>query len=225
MQRQPFQQLPLEFNSISGLTGQSPQAVIQILFSRNPTLKQVIDGLSACLSQMPVSNLLAIVESSELVLILKTIYEDVKLDRIDAIFAEMSVRQYLEKKFSYFSNLAHGEENLIAVIAMLVLLRIPTNDVTEDEDRRIEALKLLFISTLFHNDIATQFMLFRDEFQRHQGLHSSVNCNSRFILSIGWYIAAQEAHDKDAFVENSDGFKLKLPIIIRVGNINQFNVA
>lgn len=174
---------------------------------------------------MPVSDLLAIVESSKLVSILKTIDNLIKSGIIDMMIAEMSVEQMLREMFSNFSSHAEGEQNLIAVIAMLVLLRIPTNDVTKDEDQRIEALKLLFISTLFHNDIATQFMLFQDEYQQSLNRCPCVNCNSRFILSIGWYVAAQEAHDKNAFVENSDGFFVKSPVVIRVGNIYQFNLA
>jgi hypothetical protein len=197
--------VPSELNSISDVTSQSPEEILRYFLRNNKPVMIVIYGLSACLSQMSVRDLLMIVESSKLVSKLKTIDNLIKSGTIDEIVADMSLRQTLQEMFSNFSSDAEGEQNLIAVIAMLVLLRIPTNDVTKDEDKIIEDLKRLFISTLFHNDIATQLMLFRDQFQRRRDIHSSVNCNSRFILSIGWYIAAQEAHDKDAFVENSDG--------------------
>lgn len=48
MQRQLPQQQPPEFNSISGLTSQSPQAVLEIFLSCNSTLKQIIDALFEC---------------------------------------------------------------------------------------------------------------------------------------------------------------------------------
>jgi hypothetical protein len=192
-------------NSISYVTGKSPQDLLQTLLNRNLTVKQVIDALFACLSQLSVRELLAIVEDSKLVSILTTMDELIQSGMLDVMILENPLGTILKQDmFSNFSSQIDGQNNLIAVVAMLVLLRIPTNDVTKDKDRRIEDLKLLFRSTLFHNDIATQFMVFRDEFQQTLNLCPCVNCKARFILSIGWYIAAQEAHDNDAFVENSD---------------------
>jgi hypothetical protein len=188
-------------NSIYDLTGHSPQAVLQIVLRNNLPITRVINALFASLSQMSVSDLLTIVESSNLVSILKTIDNIVKSGTIDEMIAEMSVEHTLREMFS---NFADGEENLIAVIAMLVLMKIPTNDVAKSDDEQIEALKLLFRSTLFHNDIVIHFMGFRDEFQQRLNDCPCVNCNSPFILSIGWYIAAQGAHDANEFAENSE---------------------
>ena len=127
--------------SISDLTGQSPQGLLQYVFEKNFPMQRVIDAMFACLSQMSVSDLLTIVESSKLVSILKTIDDIVKSGTIDEMIAKMNVEHTLREMFS---NFADGEENLIAVIAMLVLMKIPTNYVAKSDDEQIEALKLLF---------------------------------------------------------------------------------
>ena len=117
----------------------------------------------------------------------------------------MNVEHMLREMFSNFSNPREGIQNLITVSALLVLVRIPTNEVSVADDKQIEELKALLKSTLFHDDIVIFFMSFRDEKQQHRNQCPCVNCNARFIISIGWYIAAQEAHDKNAFIENSNG--------------------
>jgi hypothetical protein len=188
------------FNLISGLTSHDPQVIIPDLLSSNFSFIQVFDAVFACLSQKQVQELLERVESSALVSILKTLDDLIK----SKVIAEMDVKQMLRDMFSNFSNSREGIENLIAVIALLVLVRIPTNDVSVAHDERIEALKLLLRSTLFHDDIVIFFMGFRDEQQQRRNQCPCVNCNARFILSIGWYVAAQEAHDRNAFVENSN---------------------
>jgi hypothetical protein len=196
--------MALQFNSISGLTSHNPQVIIPDLLSSNFSFKQVLDAVFACLSQKPVPELLALVESSSLLSRLKTLDNLIKSKVIDELIQGMSVEPMLREMFSNFSNSRDGIQNLIAVSALLVLVRIPTNDVSVADDKRIEKLKLLFLSTLFHNDIVIFFMGFRDEQQQHRDRCPCVNCNARFILSIGWYIAAQEAHDRNAFVENSN---------------------
>jgi hypothetical protein len=190
------------FNSISGLTSRNPADLIQDFLSKNFSFKQVLDAVIACLSQKPVPELLELVESSALVSKLKTLDDLIK----SKVIAEMDVKEMLLDMFSNFSNSREGIHNLIAVSALLVLVQIPTNDVTVADDERIEALKLLYRSTLFHDDIVIYFMGIRDEQQQRRNQCPCVNCNARFILSIGWYIAAQEAHDEkvNAFVENSN---------------------
>jgi hypothetical protein len=188
------------FNLISGLTSHDPQVIIPDLLSRNSSFKQVLDAVLACLSQKPVQELLTLVKSSTLFSILKTLDDLIK----SQVIAEMDVKQMLREMFSNFSNSREGMQHLIAVIALLVLVQIPTNDVSVPDDEHIEALKLLFRSTLFNDDIVIFFMGFRDEQQQHRDRCPCVNCNARFIFSIGWYVAAQEAHNRNAFVENSN---------------------
>ena len=202
-------------NSIFDFTSRTPQNIIEALLSRNSSFKQVGDAIFACLSQKSVQELLTLVESSALFSILKTLDDLIK----SKVIAEMDVKQMLREMFSNFSNSREGIENLIAVIALLVLVRIPTNDVSIADDERIEDLKLLFRSTLFHNDIVTIFLLFEEEqhLRRNQcpcrrNQRPCVNCNARFILSIGWYVAAQEAHNRNAFVKNSNFLVVSAPL-------------
>ena len=190
-----------DLNSISGLTNQSLEDIIAALLSSNSSTRQVIVAAFACLSQKPVPELIALVQNSKLVSILKTLDDLIKAQVIE----DMNVEPMLREMFSNFSNSREGIQNFIAVSALLVLVRIPTNDVSVVDDAQIEELKALLKSTLFHNDIVIFFMGFRDEQQQRQIQCPCVNCKARFILSIGWYIAAQEAHDKNAFVENSNG--------------------
>jgi hypothetical protein len=211
--------MALQFNSISGLTGQTPEEIIAALLSRNSSIRQLLDAVFACLSQKPVQELLALVESSALFSRLKTINDLIKSRVIDELIQEMILEQILREMFSNLSNSREGIENLIAVIALLVLVRIPTNDVSIADDERIEDLKLLFRSTLFHNDIVTIFLLFEEEqhLRRNQcpcrrNQRPCVNCNARFILSIGWYVAAQEAHNRNAFVKNSNFLVVSAPL-------------
>jgi hypothetical protein len=200
-----------EHNSISDFTSRTLQNIIEALLSRNSSLKQVSDDVFACLSQKSEQELLERVESSALVSKLKTIDDLVKSQVIDELIQGCGVEPMLREMFSNFSNSREGIENLIAVIALLVLVRIPTNDVSIANDKRIEDLKLLFLSTLFNNDIVIIFLLFEEEQHLHRNQcpcrrnqRPCVNCNDRFIRSFGWYVAAQEAHNRNGFVENSN---------------------
>jgi hypothetical protein len=191
-------QLPL--NSISVFTDQSPGDIIKALLASNRPINEVIAAVFACLSQKPVPELLQIVESSNLFSMLRKI-----LDRIESqVIADMNVVEMLREMFSNFSDPREGIENLIAVSALLVLVRIPTNDVSVADDEKIEELKALVKSSLFCDDIVIHFIGFHDEQQRRLNGCPCVNCNARFILSIGWYIAAQDAHDQNAFVANAN---------------------
>ena len=190
----------LPYNSIFDLTNQTPEELIADLLRSNRPIREVIAAVFACLSQKPVRELLQIVERSNLVSILRTIRDLIQ----SQVIAEMNVPEMLREMFSNFSNSREGIENLIAVSALLVLVRIPTNDVSVADDEQIEELKALFRSSLFCDDIVIHFMGFRDEQQRRLSGCPCMNCNARFILSIGWYIAAQDAHEHNAFVENSN---------------------
>ena len=190
----------LPYNSIFDLTNQTPEELIADLLRSNRPIREVIAAVFACLSQKPVRELLQIVERSNLVSIFRTLDNLIK----SKVIADMNVEEMLREMFSNFSNSREGIENLIAVSALLVLVRIPTNDVIINDDEKIEELKALFKSSLFNDIIVIHFMGFRDEQQRRLNGCPCVNCNARFILSIGWYIAAQDAHDQNAFVENSN---------------------
>jgi hypothetical protein len=183
----------LEYNnSISGLTSQTPEDIIAALLSSNSSINQVLDAVFACLSQRTVPELLALVESSALVSKLKTLDDLIK----SKVIAEMDVKEMLREMFSNFSNSREGIQNLIAVSALLVLLSI-------DDNEKNEELKALIISSLFHDDIVVHLMNIRDEKQQHRNrCPSCVDCNARFILSIGWYVAAQDAHNVNAFLRN-----------------------
>jgi len=182
-------QLPL--NSISGLTSHTPEGIITALLSSNSSINQVLDAVFACLSQKPVPELFALVENSKLISILKTLRELI----VSKVIAEMNVNETLLEMFSNFSNSRDGIQNLIAVSALLVLLSIY-------DDEKIEELKALIISSLFHDDIVVHLMNIRDEKQQHRNWCAYVDCNARFILSIGWYVAAQDAHDINSFLRN-----------------------
>jgi hypothetical protein len=196
-------------NSISDLLSQNPADLIQYLLSSNSSSIQVRDAVFACLSQKPVRELIELVESSALFSKFLTLDNIIKSELI----ADMNVEEMLREMFSNFSNLREGIQNLIAVSALLVLVRIPTNEVSVADDKKIEELKALLKTTLFCDDIVIYFMIFRDEQQQRRNQcacrrnqRPCMNCNARFILSIGWYVAAQEAHDEkvNPFVENSN---------------------
>jgi len=190
----------LLFNSIFDLTSRNPEVLIAELLRSNFSHIQVLDAVFACLSQKPVPELLAIVENSKIISIFRTLDNLIK----SKVIADMNVEEMFQEMFSNFSNRQEGIENLIAVIALLVLVRIPTNDVSVADDEHIEELKALLKTTLFHDDVVIYFMDIRDKQEQRLSGCSCVKCKALFILSIGWYVAAQEAHNMNAFVENSN---------------------
>jgi hypothetical protein len=113
------------------------------------------------------------------------------------------LRKLLQDIFDDFSDQNAGQEHLFAVLALVQLIQVPTSEVTPEEDNKIEALKLLFLSTLFDDGIVVQFMGFRDEYEQRARRYPFPNRNATFIFAIGWYVAAQNAHNANAFVGNA----------------------
>lgn len=162
------------------------------------TQQEILDSLRAEFSSMPVEELFRHVEGSSLLQILGILNQ---LVVSDAIY-DVDLRRILQDIFDDFSNQIAGRQNLFAVLALVQLIQVPTNKVTSEQDKMIEALKLLFLSTLFDDGIVVQFMGFRDEYEQRAMRCHCPNCNANFIFSIGWYIAAQNAHDENTFVAN-----------------------
>ena len=186
------------FNSISGLVDalMSKEDLLDRLFNANLSIGQIFDAMSARFSIMSVEEWLELVESSSLVSKLEMLKQLVD----SRVIYDMGVKPVLTEMFIGSAN--EIEENFFAVIALVQLLRLPTSEVSSEQDQRIEGLKGLFRSSLFHDDIVIHFMSFRDEKQQNAQRCPCPNCNARYILSIGWYIVAQEAHNADAFVKN-----------------------
>jgi hypothetical protein len=191
-----------DINSIYLLCSLSLLGLFQILVHENLPLKSIIDALLANLSQKNDGELLEIIQQSILVGILTTFKELVNSKVIEELDVDHLIRQN-------FSNLQEGEQHLIAVLAFLQLLRSPGDAGTPEEAevlaQKIEDLKELFRLTLFNSQITIHLMNLRDEKQERVSecpCPECTDCNARFILSIGWYIAAQEAHYKNMFAAN-----------------------
>lgn len=187
------------FNSISGPSGLMEMSIEDLwdqLLMANLSIGQIFDAMSARFSKMPVEELLKLVESSSLFSKLEILQQLVA----SGVIYDMGVKSVLTEMFIGSAN--QIEENFFAVIALVQLLRLPTNEVSSEQDQHIEGLKRLFRSSLFHDDIVIHFMSFRDEKQQNAQRCPCPNCNARYILSIGWYIVAQDAHNADAFVRN-----------------------
>jgi len=188
-------------NSIFDFSSLLPNVLLRILLEKKTPLQKVIDALLANLSQKSDMELLTIIQQSELANILTTLKGFVDSGVIEALDLEDVVD-------TTFSKLQEGEEHLIAVLAFLQLLRSPGDAGTPEEAevlaQKIEELKALFRFTLFDSRITIQLMRFRDERQRMFDKCSCHRHNAEFIQLIGWYIAAQAAHDKDGFVANSN---------------------
>lgn len=188
-------------DSINRLCSLSLPELFQFLVRQNLPLPRVIDALLANLSQKPDRDLLAIIQRSNLVNILTT-FRDLVLS---GVIEDLDVYDLILQNFS---SLQQGQQHLFAVLAFQQLLRssgdAETPEEAQDIAQTIEHLKELFRLTLFDSRIAIQLMNLRDEKQGLANQCPCTNCNAKFILSIGWYIAAQKAHDENMFVANSN---------------------
>jgi len=188
-------------NSIVDFSSLPVNVLFRILLENKTPLPKVFVALLANLSQKSDKECLAIIQQSKLVEILTTFKELVN----SAVIDDLDVNDLLRQNFS---NLQQGEQHLIAVLAFLQLLRSPgdaeTPEEAEDLAQKIEDLKSLFRLTLFHSSIAIHLMSLRDEMQDLIDICPCHGCNARYICSIGWFIASQEAHNKDVFAANSN---------------------
>lgn len=191
----------ISFDLIESVTKASLLDLFQTVIQQNLPLRRIINALLANLSQKRDSELLAIIQQSKLVEILTTFKELVK----SRVIEDLDVDDLISQNFS---NLQEGQQHLFAVLAFLQLLKSSRDsespEEAEDLAQKIEDLKELFRLTLFDSQIVSQLMNLRDEKQEIVNQCPCLGCNAKFILSIGWYIAAQEANDKNMFVANSN---------------------
>lgn len=187
------------FDSIESVTNASLSDLFQTVIQQNLSLRRIINALLANLSQKKDSELLAIIQQSKLVEILNTFMELVKSQVIEDLDVDDLIRQN-------FSSLQQGQQHLFAVLAFQQLLMSSGDSESPEEAEKlaqtIEDLKELFRLTLFDSLIVSQLMNLRDEKQGLANQCPCIGCNAKFILSIGWYIAAQKAHDENMFVAN-----------------------
>jgi hypothetical protein len=186
------------FNSISGLADKPEEELLRHLFMENLPPRQIFDAMFAKFSNMSVEDLLKLVEGSSLFSMLGIVQQLLK----SGVMHDMGVESVLSDMFEGFRNQQKGKQHLFAVIALVQLLRLPTNMVSNEQNKMIEEVKFLFLSTLFHNDIVIHFMVTHEQQQQDASLCPCPNCNKTYILSIGWYMLAQDAHNADAFVKN-----------------------
>jgi len=190
---------PKDLNLISEVRNTSLGDLSQFLIRANIPLERIIDTLRAKLSQESDSGLLAIIQQSKLFEILSIFKELVE----SGVIGDLNVADLIRHNFS---SLQEGQQHLFAVLAFLQLLRssgdAETPEEAEELSQTIEDLKELFRLTLFDSLIVSQLMDLRDEKQDLVSRCPCRDCNARFILSIGWYIASQEAHDKNMFAAN-----------------------
>lgn len=191
----------MSFNSIFDFSSLSFPELFQTLIQQKLPLQKIIDALLANLSQKSDSKLLAIIQQSKLVEILTTFKELVE----SGVIEDLDVDDLIRRNFSI---LQQGQQHLFAILAFRQLLRssgdAESPEEAEDLAHKIENLKELFRLTLFDSRITIQLMNLRDEKQEIFNQCPCLGCNAKFIFSIGWYIAAQEAHDKNIFVANSN---------------------
>ena len=188
----------LEFNSIRDFELADMPSLLQQLLAAEVPFTRILDALFVRFSSMSVQELFRYIDASTLVSGLQILSE---LVVSDAIY-DVDLRRILQDIFDDFSDQIAGQQHLFAVLALVQLMQVPTNEVTPEEDNKIEAFKLLFLSTLFDDGIVVQFMGFRDEYEQRARRCPCPNCNATFIFAIGWYIAAQNAHNGNAFVAN-----------------------
>ena len=189
------------FGSIESMKNASLEVLFQFLIQKNLSLEKIIDALLANLSQKSDIELLAIIQQSKLVEIF-TLFKDLVES---GVIEDLDVNDLIRQNFL---SLQQGQHHLFAVLAFLQLLMSSGDsespEEAEDLAQKIEDLKELFRLTLFDSQIVIQLMNLRDEKQNLVSQCPCLQCNARFILSIGWFIAAQEAHDKNMFVANSN---------------------
>lgn len=188
----------LEFNSISDFELADMPSLLQQLLAAEAPFTRILDALFVRFSSMSVQELFRYVDASTLVSGLQ-ILSDILVS--DAIYV-VDLRGILQDIFGNFSDQIAGRQYLFAVLALVQLIQVPTSEVTSEQDKKIEGLKILFLSTLFDDGIVVQFMGFQDEYEQRAMRCPCPNCNAYFIFSIGWYIAAQNAHNGNAFVAN-----------------------
>jgi hypothetical protein len=202
-----IQQPPLNLNSITDVASAPPGTIFATVIDQSPDLLEIKRALNAHFSQLDNRALLAMIEQSRLIEILGTFSEVVKSGAID----ELEPLELTNMVRQNFLNMREGQQHLFDVLAFLQLLRSPGDSETPEEvqalSENIERLKKLFRLTLFDSRIAIQLMNLRDEKQEQARSCRSSECrvcDARFILSIGWYIVAEEAHNQNMFVRDSN---------------------
>ena len=188
----------LQFNSIPEFqSADMPSLLKQLLDARVPFPK-ILNALFARLSSMSVQELFRYVDASTLVSGLQILN-----DLLDSMsISYMDIESTIREIFGNFSDQIAGRHHLFAVLALVQLIQVPTNEVTSEQDKKIEALKLLFLSTIFNDGVVLHFMDIRDYYEQRAMRCPCPNCNASFIFAIGWYVAAQNAHNGNAFVAN-----------------------
>ena len=188
----------LQFNSIPEFQSADMPSLLQQLLDAGAPFTRILDALFTRFSSMSVQELFRYVDASTLVSGLQILNE---LVVSDAIY-DVDLRGILQDIFGNFSDQIAGQQHLFAVLALVQLMQVPTNEVTPEEDNKIEAFKLLFRSTMFNDGVVVQLMGVHEDFEHHARRCPCHNCNANFIFAIGWYIAAQNAHNRNAFVAN-----------------------
>ena len=175
------------FGSIESMKNASLEVLFQFLIQKNLSLEKIIDALLANLSQKSDIELLAIIQQSKLVEIF-TLFKDLVES---GVIEDLDVNDLIRQNFL---SLQQGQHHLFAVLAFLQLLMSSGDsespEEAEDLAQKIEDLKELFRLTLFDSQIVIQLMNLRDEKQNLVSQCPCLQCNARFILSIGWFIAA-----------------------------------
>jgi hypothetical protein len=190
--------MPQPSNLILEIQSADVSLLFQQLLDARVPFPNILDALFARFSNMSLEELFRYLEASNLVSSLQILN-----DLLDSMsIYDMDIESTIREIFGNFSDQIAGRHHLFAVLALVQLIQVPTNEVTSEQDKKIEALKLLFLSTIFNDGVVLHFMDIRDYYEQRAMRCPCPNCNANFIFAIGWYVAAQNAHNGNAFVAN-----------------------
>lgn len=187
---------PIPPNSIQALSSLLPQELMKILSENPKSVSSSLDILASYFSQMPVYLLFITFQDSSIIQLAEILREFVKPGNL----LERKVQKALSGIFHDFTNLQQGEKFLFGALAFVSLCNISKESEFSDEDnRKIEEFKSLIRWTFFDDSIVIHLMNIRDSKELQLSSCPCKICQTRYLLSIGWYRVLQDAMDRNLF--------------------------
>lgn len=163
--------------------------------------KEILSIFGQNFSRLSNRQLWYYLKSSQLVAILQVLQQLI----LSAVVYDEDFAETLRSLFNDFS-IKNGKRLLCAIFALLELLKVPSNELSDSQIAYLEETKTLLRSSLFH-DVVVIHLMQMSELAHHQAIHPC-NCEEcrkkHSILTFGWLNVAQEAHSLDMF-QRSEG--------------------
>ena len=185
-------------NSIQALSSLLPQELMKILSENPKSVSSSLDILAEYFSQMPVYLLFNTFQNSGIIQLAEILREFVNSGNL----LERRVKKALSGIFHDFTNLqqGQGEKFLFGALAFVSLCNISTeSEFSHEENRKIEEFKSLIRLTFFDDSIVIHLMDIRDSKELQLSSCPCKICQTRYLLSIGWYRVLQDAMDRNLF--------------------------